>query len=125
VRSEFDPRRWVAVHGEREEERSERPDDEETVAREEAAAAREAGSIGGRRDEEVDEERQAVEEGGGGEAEGFELSEEGLREQAEHGEGGPDPISQAGEPEHEDAEAEYGEADRVDSTERAEEEGEE
>jgi hypothetical protein len=113
------------VHDEREEERSELPDDEDVVAREEAAAAREAGSIGGRREEEVDEEEQAVVEGGGGEAEGFELSEEELREQAEHGEGGPSPLSQAGEPELEDAEAEYGEPDRLDSTERVEEEREE
>jgi hypothetical protein len=113
------------VHGEREEEPGQVPNDEDVVAREEAAAAREAGSIGGRRDEEIDEEEQPVVEGGGGEAEGFELSEKELREQAEHGEGGPDPRTQAGEPELEDAEAEYGEPDRLGSTERAEEEGEE
>jgi hypothetical protein len=63
------------------------PADEDVVAREEAAAAAEAGSIGGSRDASADEVERPVSEGGGGEAEGFELAEEELRDEAEHGEG--------------------------------------
>jgi hypothetical protein len=74
-------------------------------------------------DERHKEEQRAVSEGGGGEAEGFELSEEELRDQAEHGEG-HDPAAEAGEAELSDPEAEYGEPDRLGSTARAEEQGE-
>ena len=46
-----------------------------------------------------------------------------LRDQAEHGEG-HNPAAEAGEAELSDAEAEYGEPDRLGSTARAEEQGE-
>jgi hypothetical protein len=85
--------------------------DEDVVAREEAAAAAEAGEIGGRKDDEADEAMRPVSEGGGGEAEGFELSEEELRDEAEHG-GGHHPPADAGEPEAEPPRTEYGEPDR-------------
>ena len=59
-----------------------------------------------------------VEEAGGGESEGFEQAEELLEEHATHGDPGPDPTELAGEPEDPGAaEAEYGEADEIDSTE--------
>lgn len=96
------------------------PDDEDVVAREESAAAAEAGSIGGARDESTDEAERPVSEGGGGEAEGFELAEEDLREQAENADGGH-PLSQAGEPEETDPEADYAEPDQLGSTAREEE----
>jgi hypothetical protein len=65
-----------------------------------------------------DEAMRPVEEAGGGEAEGFEQAEELLEEHASHGDPGPDPTELAGEPEDpEAAEAEYGEADEIDSTE--------
>jgi hypothetical protein len=95
-------------------------DDEDVVAREENAAAAEAGSIGGRGDESTEEAERPVSEGGGGEAEGFELAEDDLREQAEHGDGGH-PLSQAGEPETADPQADYAEPDRLGSTAREEE----
>jgi hypothetical protein len=91
--------------------------DEEEVAREEAAAAEDAGSIGGHRDEDADEAERPVAEGGGGEAEGFELAEEDLVDAAEQGHG-HNPMTQAGEPEQADPDAEYGESDHVDSSER-------
>jgi hypothetical protein len=99
------------------------PRDDEIVEREEARAADEAGAIGGRRDDEADPATQPVEEAGGGVAEGFELSEEELREQAEHGEG-HNPLAEAGELEDEDAQTEYSEPDRLGSASRTEEEGE-
>ncbi len=61
-----------------------------------------------------DPARRPVDEAGGGEAEGFELAEEELRENAEHGELNPrDPIRDAFTPEEETdvADPEYGEAD--------------
>jgi len=94
--------------------------DEDVVAREEAGAGTEAGSIGGHRDESVDEAERPVSEGGGGEAEGFELSEQELRDEAEHGQR-HNPLTEAGEPEAEDPGAEYGEPDRLGSTEREDE----
>ena len=96
------------------------PDDEDEVAREEAAAAAEAGSIGGPRDDSVDEAERPVSEGGGGEAEGFELSEEQLVDEAEAGRR-HNPLTEAGEPEAQDAGSAYGEPDRLGSTEREEE----
>jgi hypothetical protein len=96
------------------------PADEDVVAREEAAAAAEAGSIGGHGDESVDQAERAVSEGGGGEAEGFELSEEELVEEAEQGRR-HNPLTEAGEPEDDDPQAEYGEPDRLGSTEREDE----
>ena len=96
------------------------PADEDVVAREEAAAASEAGSIGGRREPDADEAERPVAEGGGGEAEGFELAEDDLRDEAEHGEGHY-PPTEAGEPEAEDPQAEYSEPDQLGSTAREEE----
>lgn len=94
--------------------------DEDVVAREEAEAAAEAGSIGGRRDPSADEAERGVSEGGGGEAEGFELAEEELRDEAEHG-GGHYPPTEAGETEDEDPQSEYAEPDQLGSTAREEE----
>lgn len=68
-------------------------------------------------DERRKEEMRAVREAGGGEAEGFEESEELLIEHASHGGDGPDPTHLAGEPE-ERTDAEYGEADHEQTTER-------
>jgi len=94
--------------------------DEDVVAREEAAAAAEAGAIGGRKDDEGDDAMRPVSEGGGGEAEGFELSEEELRDEAEHG-GDRHPLRDAGEPEADPPRADYGEPDRRGSVAREEE----
>jgi hypothetical protein len=66
------------------------------------------------------EAERPVKEGGGGEAEGFEETERELEEHASHGEPAPDPTHLAGEPEDDRAEAEYGEPDRVESTQRSE-----
>jgi hypothetical protein len=96
------------------------PADEDVVAREEAEAGAEAGSIGGRRDPSSDEAERPVSEGGGGEAEGFELAEDDLRDEAEHGAGHYPPV-EAGETEAEDPQAEYAEPDRLGSTSREEE----
>jgi hypothetical protein len=96
------------------------PADEDVVAREEAAAATEAGSIGGRRDGSGDEAERPVSEGGGGEAEGFELAEKELRDEAEHGEGHYPPV-EAGEAEDADPRTEYAEPDQFGSTAREEE----
>jgi hypothetical protein len=101
--------------------RGEATHDEDVVEREEAAAAAEAGSIGGRSDASADEAQRPVSEAGGGEAEGFELAEEELREEAEHGNGRHFPPAEAGEPEAEDPGAEYAEPDRLGSTAREEE----
>jgi hypothetical protein len=98
--------------------------DDDVVAREEAAAAAEAGAIGGHRDETTDEAERPVSEGGGGEAEGFELSEEELVEEAEQARR-HNPLTEAGEPEDDDPQAEYGEPDRLGSTEREDEPPEE
>ena len=75
--------------------------DDDFVAAEEAAAAAEAGSIGGPRldDAHGDEAFEAVAEAGGGEAEGFELAEEQLIDNATHGGGRADPIGDAFTPE--------------------------
>lgn len=96
------------------------PADEDVVAQEEAAAAAEAGSIGGRRNASADEAERPVSEGGGGEAEGFELAEEDLRDEAEHGEGHYPPV-EAGEAEEADSRAEYAEPDQLGSSAREEE----
>ncbi|QEC47598.1 hypothetical protein FSW04_08425 [Baekduia soli] len=74
---------------------------DELVDRETAAAAAEAGAIGGPG---VDDAHghpamEAVYEAGGGESEGFEASEEALIENATHGDGRADPISDAFTPE--------------------------
>jgi hypothetical protein len=107
------------------EEQGERQDeavaaDEDVVEREESAAAAEAGSIGGRRDPSSDEAERPVSEAGGGEAEGFELAEDELRDEAEHGEGHY-PPTEAGEAEAADPRPEYAEPDQLGSTAREEE----
>jgi hypothetical protein len=108
----------VEEQGERREEPV--PADEDVVAREEAAAAAEAASIGGRRDPSTDEAERPVSEAGGGDAEGFELAEGELRDEAEHGEGHY-PLTEAGETEAADPQAEYAEPDRLGSAAREEE----
>jgi hypothetical protein len=65
---------------------------DDIVHDQEQAAGREAGAIGGRAgDEETDPAQRPLQEAGQGEAEGFELAEEDLVENAEHtaGEGAP------------------------------------
>lgn len=64
------------------------------------------------------EAQRAVDEGGGGVAEGFELSEKALRDQAENPEEGRNPKYDAGEPEAGPPQGVYGEADHERSTER-------
>jgi hypothetical protein len=92
------------------------PDDERFVDEEADEAASEAARIGGRRPEyDVDESDRPLEEAGEGEAEGFELAEHDLIEEASHGEEGRSPEVDAFEPELESDEADsvYGEADDV------------
>jgi hypothetical protein len=108
------------VREEQGERQDEPADDEDVIAREEAAAAAEAGSIGGHRDESVDEADRPVSEGGGGEAEGFELAEEELVDEAEQGQQ-HNPLADAGDAEAQDPQSEHGEPDRLGSTEREEE----
>jgi hypothetical protein len=70
------PRAWTTIS---------RPPRTRLLLREEGAAASEAGSIGGRRPEhEGDEAARPLDEGGEGEAEGFELAERDLQEEALH-----------------------------------------
>jgi hypothetical protein len=72
------------------------------VRREESAAAAEAARIGGPAPEtEGDEANRPVEEAGGGEAEGFEIAERELVEQASHGEQRWSPEADAFPPEGE------------------------
>jgi len=90
------------------------------VAQEEAAAAAEAAMIGGVVDPaDGDPSLAPVLEAGGGEAEGFELAEADLVENASHGDGGGNPLRDAftAEVESDDAGAVYGEPDEVDVTE--------
>jgi hypothetical protein len=75
------------------------------------------------REHERAEAQRPVTEGGGGQAEGFEEAEHELEEHASHGDPAPDPTDLAGESEDDRADAEYGEADRVESTERPEDKG--
>lgn len=56
-------------------------------------------------------------EAGEGESEGFEEAERELIEHASHGDKSPDPTDLAGEPEAERSDAEYAEADEIESTE--------
>ena len=79
------------------------------------AAAAEAAGIGGRvGDEDLDPAERPIVEGGGGDAEGFELAEADLIENAEHAEG----IHPRGapEPESDRTGAAYGEADNFQHT---------
>ena len=95
------------------------------VDEEEAAAAAEAASIGGPRpayeldDEAADESRRPLVEAGQGEAEGFELAEQDLIEEATHGDERRSPEADAfpAEVESDEAGVVYGEADEVDPTE--------
>jgi hypothetical protein len=101
------------------------PDDDPLVDEEAEEAAAEAGSIGGRRpdyqvdDDHNDEAHRPLEEAGEGEAEGFELAEHDLVEEATHGEEGRSPEVDAFTPELDADEATtvYGEPDEVDPTE--------
>ncbi len=108
------------------EERSSSSDDDPLVSEEELAAAAEAARIGGRRpdydiddDHRGDESWRPLEEAGQGEAEGFELAEHDLIEEASHGEEARSPELDAFTPEAESDEVGivYGEADEVDPTE--------
>ena len=91
--------------------------DEGYVAEQEAEAAREAAEIGGDGggDYGVDESERALAEAGQGEAEGFELAEQELVENASHeADSNPDPTHMAGREEASDPTAQsYGEADDV------------
>jgi hypothetical protein len=90
--------------------------DEDVVAREEEAAARDAGAIGGPGpydDSDVDPEERPLREAGEGEQEGFEESEELLRENAEHGQHTANLDGFSGEVESDRSGAEYGEADEI------------
>jgi hypothetical protein len=99
--------------------------DSDLVRREEDAAAAEAGAIGGPGSNDgLPEAARPLAEAGEGYAEGFEEAERELIENASHGDAAPDPTTLAGEPEAERSDAEYGEPDRIESSER-EEEGQE
>jgi hypothetical protein len=90
------------------------PPEDPLLRREETAAADEAGSIGGTRpDYEGDEAARPLEEAGEGEAEGFELAERDLVEEASHGDERRSPEADEFTPEEESdrADAVYGEAD--------------
>ena len=91
-------------------------DRDDLVSEEEAAAAKAAGQIGGVAGDEGDfpPELRPVYEAGGGEAEGFEQAEADLIENAQHGDGRGDPLSDAFTPEVESdlSRAEYGQADQ-------------
>jgi hypothetical protein len=80
---------------------------DELVEQETAAAAAEAGNIGGPHldDAHGDPAFEPVYEAGGGEAEGFELAEQDLIENATHGDGRADPTGDAFTPELESDEA--------------------
>jgi len=91
--------------------------DEDYVSEQEAEAAREASAIGGDTggDYGVDESERALAEAGQGEAEGFELAEQELVENASHdADSNPDPTHMAGREEASDPTAQsHGEADDV------------
>ena len=98
-----------------------RPDNDDLVREEEAAAAKSAGRIGGTAGDEddFDPALRPVYEAGGGVAEGFEQAEADLVENAQHGDGHGDPLSDAFRPERESERGnlEYGEADQERSSE--------
>ncbi len=91
--------------------------DEDYVADQEAEAAREASEIGGDPGGEygVEESERALAEAGQGEAEGFELAEQELVENASHeADSNPDPTHMAGREEASDPTAQsHGESDDV------------
>jgi len=87
------------------------PEDEARIAEEEEKAAKEAAEIGGRAPKESeDPARQPLIEAGQGEAEGFELAEQQLEDNATHGNQRGFPQRDVPVPE-ERGEVEYGEAD--------------
>lgn len=97
---------------------TERDPIERDIEREEAEAAREAGNIGGRSGmEEVPEAERPLAESGEGESEGFEQSEELLKERVTHEDDRGKPFRDRPDPEPERKRASYGEPDRIDSTE--------
>ncbi len=90
------------------------PEELRRIEAEEAAAAAEAAAIGGPGPgDDFDPEMRAVYEGGGGEAEGFELAEAQLIDNASHGDGVGEPLADAFPPERESdySTAAYGEPD--------------
>jgi hypothetical protein len=93
---------------------TESPPERDPIADEEAAAAAaEAAKIGGRPpDDGVDPAQRPLIEGGEGEAEGFELAEEELIDNASHGDQKHFPDGDAPPPE-EPSDAEYGEPDQA------------
>ena len=100
---------------------TERAPDDDRIREEEAAAAAEAAAIGGVAGDEddFDPATRAVYEGGGGEAEGFELAEADLIDNASHGDGHGDPLSDAfaAEAETDRSSVDYGEPDEEDVSE--------
>ena len=94
---------------------TERAPDDDRIREEEAAAAAEAAAIGGVAGDEddFDPAMRAVYEGGGGEAEGFELAEADLIDNASHGDGHGDPLADAfgAEAEPDRSTADYGAPD--------------
>ena len=100
---------------------AERTPDDDLIREEEAAAAADARRIGGRAgdEDEFDPAMRPVSEGGGGEAEGFELAESDLIDNASHSDGRGDPLSDAFSPEAESDRSgvAYGEPDEEDTTE--------
>ena len=93
---------------------TENPPERDPIAEEEAeAAAAEAARIGGPPpDDDVDPAQRPLVEGGEGEAEGFELAEEELIDNASHGDQKRFPNRDASPPE-EPTEAAYGEPDQT------------
>jgi hypothetical protein len=89
--------------------------DRDRVDAEADAAAAEAAQVGGRVEEDaLDPADRPLAEAGGGDAEGFELAELDLIENAEHAEGGHD--RGVAEPESDLSGAAYGDADSFDPT---------
>lgn len=87
--------------------------EERLVEEEEEAAAAEAGEIGGEVPNDTDDPaQQPLIEGGEGEAEGFELAEEQLIDNASHGDQKHFPDGDVPPPE-EQSDAEYGEPDQA------------
>jgi hypothetical protein len=100
---------------------AQRTPDDDLIKEEEAAAAADAARIGGVAgdEDEFDPAMRPVYEAGGGEAEGFELAEADLIDNATHSDGVGDPLSDAFTPEVESDRASitYGEPDQADVTE--------
>jgi hypothetical protein len=69
------------------------------------------------REEDKREAQRPLEEAGQGEAEGFEQAEEQLRRRAEHRDAGGNPKYDRPDPEPDESEATYGEADHERSSE--------